>query len=114
MTTTPPVRTLSLPVDLLADLFDGYLCLFTNFEEGWSVGLIYDEGAREEDANLALRTERSGVPIIWLDDIELQILAGPQPADLRGHSGVRYLITVEDVEDLVDLLDERQAARDED
>lgn len=105
--TDNPARVIDLPVDAFADLAEGYFHLITNFDHGWSLGLIFADGARRADEDLAIRNEQAGVPILWLNDDELYALViGPATLPCRGE---RYLITVENVEDLDELLAERQA-----
>lgn len=103
-----------MPVDALADLADGYYLTVSNFTDGWTVGLIFADGAREQDLDDAESRERDvGRSTLWLADEDLFLLATGR-GELADNQGNRYLITVQDVDQLEELLDERRACDDED
>lgn len=104
MTTTPITRRFSMPADALADLCRGYLHVVTNRSERWSLGLIYEAGAREVDEALAADMQIRGVPVYGLLGRELHDLATGLPVELL-LPGERYLIVVTGVEQLDDLLE---------
>jgi hypothetical protein len=101
-----------MPVDALADLCEGDLQVIAHLEEGWGLGLIFVEAAREKDLDDAQWIEDTGTPVLWLHEDQLRRLASGQPAELFCQ-GERYLIAVEDVEDLEALLQERREMADD-
>jgi hypothetical protein len=97
---------ISLPAEAGADLFRGYLHVISNLAEGWSIGLIFDEGAREEDAQQAEQLQtRYGCPVFWLAEEEMLTLGMGARIELRAR-GRRHLLVVDDVEELEKLLRE--------
>lgn len=105
--TTTPARTIEMPADALADLYRGHLQIQVGLDHHWSLGLIFADGALEPDALLAEKMQTAGVGILWLHEEHLHQLATGEPTELTC-TGQRYLITVEDVEQLDELLEDEE------
>jgi hypothetical protein len=98
-------RLVALPSDAIDDLDEGYLHVLTNFDEGWSVGLLSDTHGNAEDYALASMLRDRGVPVLLLWDVHLVSLTRGRFIELRDPAGNRYLIKAFDV-DSVEQLDE--------
>lgn len=98
-------RLVALPQEAVDDLRDGLLHVLTNFDEGWSVGLISDVHGNHEDYALASVLRARGVPVLLLWDVHLDSLGRSRFIELADPAGNRYLIRGFDVE-TVEQLDE--------
>jgi len=98
-------RLIALPSDAIDDLGEGYLHVLTNFDEGWSVGLLSDAHGNAEDYALASMLRARGVPVLLLWDVHLVSLTRGRFIELKDPAGDRYLIKAFDV-DSVEQLDE--------
>lgn len=107
----PRQRCIDLPAFAFADLIEGYLHLITNFDEGWSVGLIRTpDAALAHDNALAESMALQGLPLLRLSTGPMVGLSNGRYTSDVDDQGARYVIVVQDVEQLDELLEERAHA----
>jgi len=102
MTTTPTQRLIEMSAPELADLYRGYLQAIAHLGQGWAVGLIWGDGARERDAAFAEWMQRTS-DVLWLAEEQLHEMATGRPVAIQGRRAC-YLVVVDDVEQLEELL----------
>lgn len=94
--TSPFDARIDLPPDAYADLDEGFLLSWSNYDEGWAVILLRLHGAYREDEILALQFGLEGVQTLRLDDDEMARLEGGETVAFYRHPG-RYLVRVSGV-----------------
>ncbi len=106
MTTDP--RSYTFPADAFIDVLHHELFLIVNLSESWGASLIYDlRNADDETRRLWSRMGELGEARIELTQPEVDQLRRGAAIQVDASDGQRYLFVVADVEELEDLLEER-------